>query len=528
MSDDHGPTGSFTPLIDGRAREYEGRAFLEEAATGRVLTFAHLDELIRRRAAELAAAHVPARARVLIDVADPVNFCVEYLGVVAAGRCAVPVNPAAPDAELARTVTTVGPAVLISDRPGRADALGLPALETPPRPLPPGRGGITTRGRFGTVARFGTPDRFGSLDGPAGSVLLLTSGSTGAPKAVELTDRQLIHVAGGVARHNQLTPADRGYCSLPLFHINAQVVALLASLVAGSTLVVDRRFRRTGFWERMAELDVTWINAVPAILTILADYPVPVRPSRLRFIRSASAPLPAVVRAQVESRAGVPVVESYGMTEAASQITAMPLDGSGPAGSCGQPIGLELQIRDAGRHPVPAGETGTVWLRGRGVIHSYVGGRAAERFDGDGWLNSGDLGYLDADGFLFLAGRSDDVINRGGEMLYPREIEEVLMADPAVQDAVVVGRPSPVLGQVPVAYVIPAHEPDNAARLQELLGRLNQRCTAELSRFKLPETIYVVQDLPRAATGKVQRHRLREPQTQPQTQTQTGPKAQAA
>src|SRR6202012_2078348 len=107
--------------------------------TGRVLTFAHLDELIRRRAAELAAAHVPARARVLIDVADPVNFCIEYLGVVAAGRCAVPVNPAAPDAELARTVTTVEPAVLISDHPGRADALGLPALETPPRPYnPPG------------------------------------------------------------------------------------------------------------------------------------------------------------------------------------------------------------------------------------------------------------------------------------------------------------------------------------------------------------------------------------------------------
>jgi acyl-CoA synthetase (AMP-forming)/AMP-acid ligase II len=230
----------------------------------------------------------------------------------------------------------------------------------------------------------------------------------------------------------------------------------------------------------------------------------------LRFIRSASAPLPAAIRERVESQTGVPVVESYGMTEAASQITAMPLDGSGPAGSCGRPIGLELEIRDPNGHLVPTGTTGTVWLRGAGVIRRYVGDRAAERFDVDGWLNSGDLGYLDADGFLFLAGRSDDVINRGGEMLYPREIEEVLIADPAVQDAVVVGRPSPILGQVPVAYVIPAQEPDTAAHLQELLGRLNRRCTAELSRFKLPETIYVVQDLPRAATGKVQRHRLRE------------------
>jgi oxalate---CoA ligase len=521
MSDDRVPTSGLAPLVAGRAREFEGRVFLTEAATGRTLTFDHLGELTRRRAAELAAAHVPARegrggantGRVLIDVADPVNFCIEYLGVIAAGRCAVPVNPDAPDAELARTVAAVGPAVLISDRPGRAEALGLPALETPPRPLPPRRGGTTT------LARFGTPDRFGSLNRSGGSVLLLTSGSTGAPKAVELTDQQLVYVAGGVARHNELTPADRGYCPLPLFHINAQVVALLASLIAGASLLVDRRFRRTGFWERLAGHDVTWINAVPAILTILAEYPVLARPARLRFIRSASAPLPAAVRERVESRTRVPVVESYGMTEAASQITAMPLDGSGPAGSCGRPVGLELQVRAAGAGPVPAGTTGTVWLRGPGVIRGYVGPRAgrggastaaAERFDADGWLDSGDLGYLDGDGFLFLAGRSDDVINRGGEMLYPREIEEVLMADPAVQDAVVVGRPSPILGQVPVAYVIAAHEPDTAARLQELLGQLNDRCTAELSRFKLPEAIYVVPDLPRAATGKVQRHRLRE------------------
>jgi oxalate---CoA ligase len=520
MSNDRVPPGGLAPLVVGRAREFEGRVFLEEVATGRTLTFSHLGELTRRRAAELAAAHVPAQARVMIDVADPVNFCIEYLGVIAAGRCAVPVNPDAPDAELARTVATVEPAVLITDRPGRASALGLPALETPPRPLPPGRGGSTT------LNRFGTPDRFGTLNRPGvsgGSVLLLTSGSTGAPKAVELTGQQLVYVAGGVARHNELTPADRGYSALPLFHINAQVVALLASLVAGSTLLVDRRFRRSGFWERLAQRDVTWINAVPAILTILAEYPVLARPARLRFIRSASAPLPAAVRQRVEAQALVPVVESYGMTEAASQITATPLDGSGPAGSCGRAVGVELQVRDDDGVPVPAGATGTVWLRGPGVIGGYVaagGGRpgtgtvAAERFDADGWLNSGDLGYLDGDGFLFLAGRSDDVINRGGEMLYPREIEEVLMADPAVRDAVVVGRSSSILGQVPVAYVIPAQEPDTAGHLEELLARLNGRCAAELSRFKRPEAIYVVRDLPRAATGKVQRHRLRQAQDQ--------------
>jgi oxalate---CoA ligase len=498
MSDDRVPPGGLAPLVAGRAAEYGERSFAEEATTGRALSYRQLGQLVRWRADALAAAGVPGGARVLIDVADPVGFCAEYLGVVAAGRCAVPVNPSAPGAELARTVATVRPAAIISDHRDGVSIAGVPSLENPPRSLPSSPGG---------------DHRPGALAPPrpvraSGSVLLLTSGSTGAPKAVELTERQLLHVAAEVARHNELTPADRGYNPLPLFHINAQVVALLASLVAGATVLADRKFRRTGFWERLAERDVTWINAVPAILTILAGYPVTARPARLRFIRSASAPLPAAVRERIQSQARVPVVESYGMTEAASQITAMPLDGSGPAGSCGRPAGVAVQIRDPGGHPVTAGTNGAVWLRGPGVIRGYAAGRAAERFDADGWLNTGDLGHLDDAGFLFLAGRSDDVINRGGEMLYPREIEEVLIADPAVRDAVVVGRPSPVLGQVPVAYVIPAQDPGTADHLQDLLGRLKDRCAAELSRFKVPEAIYVVQDLPRAPTGKIKRHVL--------------------
>jgi acyl-CoA synthetase (AMP-forming)/AMP-acid ligase II len=210
----------------------------------------------------------------------------------------------------------------------------------------------------------------------------------------------------------------------------------------------------------------------------------------------------------------VPVVESYGMTEAASQITATPLDGVAPPGSCGLPVGVEVEVRDQGGRPVPAGQVGAVWIRGGGVIRSYVGGRAPERFDAAGWLDTRDMGHFDEEGFLFLAGRSDDVINRGGEMLYPREIEEVLIAGPAVRDAVVVGRPDPVLGEAPVAYVLPADDavsPMTASGMQDLIDSLAARCAAQLSKFKRPEAIYVVEDLPRAATGKVQRHRLKKP-----------------
>ncbi len=485
------PGGGLARLLARRARDDGRRTFLEDVQGGRVLTYAALAVLARQRAAALDEAAIPPGARVLIDVANPVQFCAAYLGVIAAGRCAVPVNPQAPVAELVRALHTARPAVMIGDRADRVACSGVPQL----RP-------VRDDDRAGAA-------RHPAQDARPGSVLLLTSGSTGVPKAVELTEDRLLHVARAVARHNRLTPADRGFSPLPLFHINAQVVALLASLEAGAALLVSRRFRRHGFWEDAAAQDVTWINAVPAILTILAAQPVPVRPPRLRFIRSASAPLPVAVRHRIEARAGVPVVESYGMTEAASQITATPLDGSAPAGSCGRPAGAEAEVRDAAGCPRPAGTTGQIWIRGAGVIDGYADGRARDRFDGAGWLNTGDLGYLDDAGFLFLTGRSDDVINRGGELLYPREIEETLIADPAVLDAVVVGRPDPILGQVPVAYVIPARDPGTAAGLEHLLDVLGARCAAELSRFKRPEAIYVVEDLPRAATGKVQRYRLR-------------------
>jgi oxalate---CoA ligase len=364
--------------------------------------------------------------------------------------------------------------------------------------------GIPAAGPHGDDAGArGVPGGRGS-----GSVLLLTSGSTGAPKAVELTEDRLLHVARAVADHNRLTPDDRGFNPLPLFHINAEVVALLATLTAGATLLLDRRFHRHGFWETLAEHDVTWINLVPAILGILAEHPVPVRPRRLRFIRSASAPLPGAIRRRIEALAGAPVVESYGMTEAASQITAMPLDGSGPAGSCGRPVDTDVEVRRSDGRPEPPDTTGQIWIRGAGVIDAYDGGRATERFDPGGWLDTGDRGFLDADGYLFLVGRSDDIINRGGEMLYPREIEEVLIADPGVRDVVVVGRPDPILGQVPVAYVIPVEDPDTVESPQELLDRLSARCTAQLRRHKVPQAIHAMESLPRAPTGKIRREVL--------------------
>ncbi|MHA6798651.1 AMP-binding protein [Bounagaea algeriensis] len=518
-------------LLARRARARAEATFLQDARSGRRLSYTGVHHLVQRYDRALTGAGVPGGGRVLVDVVNPLAFAGAYLGLIASGRCAVPVNPKAPIAEVHRDTAAAEPCLAITDRQERFEEYGLPALtvdvdgpagghDIDPAGTTDPTGPTDSAESTETAAdvRGSAADAAGSAAdaaGATGSALLVTSGSTSAPKAVELSEHRLLHVAAAIAAHNGLTEADRGYNSLPLFHINAEVVALLASLHAGACLVLDERFQRHGFWERMAALDVTWINAVPAILTILSEEPVPARPPRLRFVRSASAPLPTAVRHRISQHIGAPVVESYGMTEAASQITATPLDGSAPEGSCGRPVGVQLEVRGAEREVLPVGEVGEVWIRGSGVITGYVGGRAAERFDADGWLDTRDVGYTDTDGFVYLVGRADDVINRGGENIYPREIEEVVLADPQVHEVAVVGKSHEVLGAVPVAHVIPEEMPDEQAGRDAVVERLNARCAERLSRFKQPEEIRLVPDFPRASTGKVQRHRLHEPTSVP-------------
>jgi acyl-CoA synthetase (AMP-forming)/AMP-acid ligase II len=198
----------------------------------------------------------------------------------------------------------------------------------------------------------------------------------------------------------------------------------------------------------------------------------------------------------------IPVLESYGMTEAASQITVNPLDGERRPGSVGLPVGGEVKIVAGDGTELPAGQSGTVVIRGAGVIRAYATGVGADRFDADGWLDTGDLGRLDEDGYLWLVGRSSELINRSGEKILPREIEDVLREDPGVRDAVVVGRPDPVLGEVPVAYVVGTGD--------DLAERLRARCREALPHDRQPAELTVVEQLPTTGTGKVLRAEVAE------------------
>jgi acyl-CoA synthetase (AMP-forming)/AMP-acid ligase II len=493
-------------LVDGRAATTPDRVALIEGATGTVLTWSDLAAEARRW--RVLAERLEG-GRVGLVIGDPLTMIASYLAALAAGVTVAPLNPAITPHELADQDRMLGLAGLVTDAdPSSARAI-LPSTSV----WTTGPGGLSMAGAPVPTAKRRLQHSTPLASGAA--LVLASSGTTGTPKIIPLSEANLLHTASALVANHDLQPSDRGYCPLPLFHINALVVGALSTLVAGASLVVDRKFSARNFWPRVESFGVTWLNLVPAIITVLSERPGPAPrvAGRVAFARSASAPLPQATRQRFEMRCGVGIIETYGMTEAASQIAANPRD---PAqrklGSVGRPVGLDLRIVDRYRRPVAAGTVGEVEIRGDNVVRCYwepAGANPPFRpaVDDDGWLSTGDLGRLDEDGYLSLVGRSDDVINRGGEKLYPREIEEVLLGDPAVSVAAVVGRPHPTVGEEPVAFVITSSgsESDDVA----LQARLTARCQRNLSQFKRPASITVAEQLPSGPTGKVRHSELR-------------------
>ncbi len=344
-----------------------------------------------------------------------------------------------------------------------------------------------------------------------GGVILHTSGSTGEPKGVHLQERHITWTAEHIRSSHRLTESDRGLTVLPLFHVNAPVVSLYSSLLAGATVILARRFSRHAFWNWVERYQVTWVSIVPTVLALLLDTERPsFLPGDVRFVRTASAPLPAAQLRAFEAKFGLPVIETYGLTEAASQVTANPVPpGIHKPGSVGLPVGVELRVcspgeRGAGLRDVLQGEVGEICVRGVGVVQGYVGNTGADSFE-DGWFRTGDLGYRDDDGYLYITGRLRDVIIRGGENVAPREVEETLLGYPSVREVAVVGRPDNVYGEVVVAYVVVENPHD-----ETLKASLHAYAAQNLSRPKVPVDFIIVDSLPRTASGKVARQVLRE------------------
>jgi acyl-CoA synthetase (AMP-forming)/AMP-acid ligase II len=497
-----------TDVIRERSSTLGTRRYIEHARADRGLSFRSLERSVASWATRFEGAGVADGATVGLVYRDPIELATAFLATIASGRWAAPFDPATPlpgAGGLVASVTRVRADIVLSDQP-RPEGIDVGWLATGGWDAP----------EDGAVLNGVRPT---SVPASSGGAVLASSGTTGVPKVIVLHQLQLLHAARCVADHHALSPGDRGFNPLPLFHVNAEVVGILATLVAGSTLVLDDRFHRTDFWALMAHHRITWINAVPAIISRLAE---PDRdeiiPAHIRFIRSASAPLRVDTLRAFESATAIPVVETYGMTEAASQITANPMMGLRKPGSVGLPIGVELRIvplEDARTEvppPYQAEPVGHVEIRGPSVITSYGGDLHRDRFDVDGWLRTGDLGHFDEDGYLYLDARSDDVINRGGEKIFPGEIEELLLGDSDIAAVSIVGEPDPVFGQVPVAYLVirGVEETSNLGQGPAIVERIRQHLESTLVRSRRPVSLRIVRELPAGATGKVQRRALRE------------------
>jgi acyl-CoA synthetase (AMP-forming)/AMP-acid ligase II len=351
---------------------------------------------------------------------------------------------------------------------------------------------------LGTITTKVLPSR--SSGDPA--LLLTTSGTTGRPKRVGLDQRRLTTSATNIARWFRLTPDDRALTLMPLFHIHGLVAGTLAP-IAGGGWFTPVRFDAFGFGSQIVEVRPTWSSAVPSmwelILTRWRDRPDDLRVAPWRFLRTSSSALSPALMSELEAVFGVPVIEAYGMTEAAHQIAANPLPpGERHPGSVGLGTG-DIQIRIS--NPDATGE-GQIEIRGSTVIDGYLDGESPDSFR-DGWLATGDDGRL-VDGRLVITGRRSEFINRGGDKISPHEIEATLRCHPDVRRVAAFPLRHAVLGQVPgVAVVI---DPESGVHADDL----RQHLAGRLSRSKRPARLEIVEEIPLGPTGKLQRARLAE------------------
>lgn len=435
-----------------------------------------------------------------------------WLTALTGGYLLFPLAPDSGTEEHARAVSMFKPDILILAN--EEDSAQFPSSTKAP---------VITRSHCERVIKSARNDGGTHIDPVIGTVCLLTSGTTGEPKGVVLDSEKVAWTADHVRMSHRLQPGDIGLTPLPLFHVNGPVVGLCASVMAGSTIVIAKKFSRHHFWSWIEEYGVTWASIVPAIIAILlgTDKP-PFIPGSLRFVRTGAAPVPPNDMRAFETKFNVPVVETYGLTEATSQVTANPVPpGKRKPGSAGLPVGVSLRVCKPGRgdsrlEDAPQGEAGEICVRGPSVVSGYYANAGSFAFQ-EGWFRTGDLGYLDDEGYVHIHSRLRDVIIRGGENIAPREVEEVLEAHPSVREAGVIGRPDRLLGEQVVAYIVP-NEPWTPQAEQGL----NEHAAKNLSAHKVPTQFIAVDSLPRNEIGKLQHRRLQERDAPLQHHSNTG------
>lgn len=510
-------------LSAARAQAPDDVAMVEDG-TGRELTWAELDDAVDRVSRGLAGLGLVAGYRVMVALANRIEFVTAYLGILRARLVAVPVNPRSGTGELAQMMADCTARAVFADAgtitSARSAAAGLhdalvgadaelqaravvPQLVTVGVPALPGE---TSYDALASGAGDQVP---GPADPEALAVLLYTSGTSGRPRAAMLSHRALLANLEQAAEVDQLISHDDVVLGvLPLFHVYGLNAVLGSVLRHRARLVLVEGFDVETSLETIHNRGITVVPVAPTALAYWRDVEdLGSRLSGVRLLLSGSAPLAVELAQDVTARTGKPIHQGYGLTEAAPMVTTTLCSKVFKPGSVGAPVpGVELRLVDE-RHRQPhVGDPGEVQLRGPNVFSGYWPD-GADGPDAQGWISTGDVGFLDADGDLFLLDRLKELVLVSGFNVYPSEIEELIAELDQVAEAAVIGTPDPVTGEAVVAFVVPA--PGSALSADDLAAVVRERCLRGLARFKQPREVNVVAELPHTMTGKVAKGRLR-------------------
>ncbi|MEO7743196.1 MAG: AMP-binding protein [Usitatibacter sp.] len=489
-------------LIESQAAQRPEATYFIATETGRGLTFGQLLASSRRIAAYIERQGLPPGAHVSLVMPNGLATLRILLGAMYGGYCVNPVNLLSSPDQM-RYVLDHSDCAMVFAAPewGEKVRALLAKIDRPIAVVEVDPDADSLPGETQAEPQRRPP-------GPEDLALLMyTSGTTGMPKGVMLTHANVTANARIISAEHRLGPTDRATAVLPLYHINAFAVTMLTPLAHGGSLAMPPRFSTGKFWEMAARFECTWVNVVPTIVSYLLEGETPPREAlaKIRFCRSASAPLPPEHLLAFQEKFGIGLIETMGLTETVAPAFSNPYEPERrKVGSVGLPSGCEARIVDERGVEVPDGAAGEIVIRGPQVTPGYYKNEAATQgaFFPHGWLRSGDIGVRDAEGFFYVTGRIKELIIKGGENIAPREIDEVLLRHPAVLDAAAVGVPDKHYGQEVMACVI----------LRE--GRscteedLRDFCVEHLGKFKTPKLIRFVDELPRGPSGKVQRLRL--------------------
>jgi long-chain acyl-CoA synthetase len=477
------------------------RPLTDHEDTGEAVT----DEQVRLDHREFRSA-VGTAARLLADLGvgrgdvvavvlgNRVELVVAMYAAWQLGAALTPVNPALTEDEVSYQLADAGARLAVVDASSRALVTDVAVLDV---------------GQVLAASPEGTAES--ANDGPQAddlALLIYTSGTTGRPKGVQLDHANLAAMTTALQAELRFTADDRAVLILPLFHVNAIMLSIVTPLSVGGSAVILPKFDQRTFWDSVEKERPTYFSAVPAIYVFLSALPADVKPdtSSLRFVVCGAAPMPPSAIVDFETRYAIPLIEGYGLSESTVALTVNPIAGPRKAGTVGRPLpGLEVAIMNDDAEVLPPGVDGEIVARGGTIMRGYLAKpeetAAALR---DGWLHTGDIGHVDADGYLVLVDRKKELIIRGGENISPSEVEAVLARHPSVLEVAVVGRLDPVMGEEPIAFVVArsGHEIDAA----ELLDSVR----TVLAKFKIPKEVRVVDGLPRNAVGKILKAPLRE------------------